>query len=196
MLSRLIAVGLMITIPAFGDDCNPQVIDENVVKDLQQVSSRMNVECPHQVDIKQLCDAVSDQIPETNESSENKFSYQTKIYQASCVTSSDGPEIIKAKVQNFWNRFHGELNCSQLGFSIRNGHILKLAVERNSKDFVNDVVRKWKVSLNHVDPADQKTVLDYIETELAKSKGTTLEPILQRYFTLFRNNGAKFKREL
>ncbi len=197
MLRRFIAFGLLISIPVFAaDDCDPQVIDQNVIRDLQQVSSRINLECPNQVNVTQLCNAVADQIAETNSSSNNKYSYQTKIYQAACVENGDSAEIVQAKVQNFWNRYHSQLNCTQLGFTINNGHILKLAVEKNSRDFINDAIRKWKVSLNHVDSADQRTVLDYIEQELNNSKGTALEPTLQRYFNLFRSNGAKFKREL
>jgi hypothetical protein len=154
------------------------------------------MECPNQINAMQLCNAVSDQLYESDESTGNKYSYQTKIYKGSCVEPGDSQEIIQAKVQIFWNKYHESLNCTQLGFSIKDGHILKLAVERNSKDFINDVIRKWKLSLNHVDPADQKTVLDYIETELVKAKGTPIEPTLQRYFDLFRSHGAKFKREL
>jgi hypothetical protein len=197
MLKRFIAIGLMISIPAFAaDNCDQQVIDQDIVKDLQQVSSRMNVECPNSVNASDLCDAVSGQVLETDSRQTTRYTFQTKILRASCVETSDSPEIVQAKVQNFWNKYHDKLNCSQINFTIRNGHILKLAVERNSRDFINDAVRKWKVNLNHVDPADQKTVLDYIESELTKSRGTSLEPVLQRYFTLFRTNGAKHKREL
>ncbi len=197
MLSRFIAICLMITIPAFAaDECDPQAIDQSVVKDLQQVSSRMNVECPTPVNVANLCMAVGEKYSERNPSLGTKYAYQNQIYRASCVEAGDSEDIIRAKVQHFWNRFHSELSCSPLGFSVRNGHLLKLAVERNSEDFVEEAILDWKVSLNHVDQTDQRTVLDYIDAEVKKASGTTRERILKRYFDLFRENGAKFKREL
>jgi hypothetical protein len=69
-------------------------------------------------------------------------------------------------------------------------------VEKDAKEFVNDVVRRWKVDLNHVDPADGKTALDYIEVELAKAGDSSNAPILRRYYDLFRKHGAKHRREL
>jgi len=196
MLSRIIAFSLLITLPAFaGDECQNIPVSSEIVVQLEGVSKRLNIECPNQVNVSELCHAVGGQLFET-QNTDYKYIYQTKIYRAACVETSDSPEVVRLKVQNFWNKFHSGLNCSQLGFSVRNGHILKLAVERNSRDFINDAIRKWKVSLNHVDDSDQKTVLDYIEAELARAKGTSMEPVIQRYFTLFRSNGAKYKREL
>ena len=197
MLLRIFAFTMLISVPAFADDCAPTVVDPNLLRNLENVSKQLNVDCPGQVNAADLCAAVSSQHLESNPSQNTRYAYQTKIYRAACVNSRvDTPEIIQAKIQNFWNRFHHQLNCSSVDFTVRNGHILKLAVERNSRDFVNDAVRKWKVNLNHLDPSDKKTVLDYIEAEIVKSRGTNLEPVLQRYFTLFRSNGAKFSREI
>lgn len=195
MLSRIFAFTLLVSIPAFADDCQDIPVSPEVVGQLEGVSKRLNMECPNQVNVSELCTAVGDQLAETLNPA-NKYVYQTKIYKAACVEPTDTPEVMRMKVQNFWNKYHSGLNCSQLGFSVRNGHILKLAVEKNSRDFINDAIRKWKISLNHVDPADQKTVLDYISSELDRAKGTSMEPVIQRYFTLFRSNGAKYQREL
>jgi hypothetical protein len=197
MLSRIIAFSLIISIPAFAaDNCDPQVIDQNVIKDLQQVSNRMSMECPNQINVTEFCSAVSAQLSETNPSAGTRFSYQTKIYRASCVESSDSPEVIRAKIQNFWNKYHDELICNQFGSMVKNGNILKLAVEKDSKEFINDAVRRWKVNLNHIDTSDHKTVLDYIDEQLAASHGSALENTLRRYQTIFKSNGAKNSRDL
>lgn len=196
MLSRIFAFTLLISIPAFADDCQDIPVSTEVVGQLEGVSKRLNMECPNQVDVRRLCNAVSEKLGETDTTKGTRFIHQTLINQAACVESGDSPDIIQAKIQNFWNKYHAQLNCTQLGFSITNGHILKLAVEKNSRDFVNDAVKKWKVTLNHVDPVDQKTVLDYIESEMSKARGSNMEPILKRYYDLFRTNGAKLKREL
>jgi hypothetical protein len=194
--AKLFVAAVLLAVPAAADDCTPQLVDPAVRDALVQEAARQGQSCPRALDVEQLCDAVSDQIAETAPGSPNKYSYQSKIHAAACIEPSDAPEMVRGKVQAFWNREHARLNCSQLGYSIRNGHILKLAVERNSKDFVNDAVRKWKLDLNHVDPADGRTVLDYIAEERAKARGTSLDLILQRYDDLFRKNGAKRRSEL
>lgn len=197
MLSRIVAFSLLISIPSFAaDDCDPQVIDPNIVRDLQQVSSRMNVECPNQVNVEELCQFVAENLSETNASQGTRFVYQTRIYRGACVNpQTDSAEVIQAKIQNFWNRYHDKLTCNIPNSIVRDGNILKLAVDRSSTDFINDSVRRWKVNLNHVD-ADNKTVLDFIDEERTKALGTPRHAILNRYFNIFRSNGAKFKREI
>ena len=111
--------------------------------------------CKAQIVPADLCDAVAGQILETDPSRRTHYTFQTKIYAASCVDeSADSAEVIQQKIQAFWLVAEPTLTCSQLNFSVKDGHILKLAVERNSRDFINDVVRKWKLSLNHVDRSD------------------------------------------
>lgn len=198
MLSRIFAITLMMSMSVYAaDECAPQVVDPGVLADLTRVSNELKIECPNQIDSLELCNLVSTQLAESAPNASTRFAYQTRIYRAACVDSSrDSAQVIQQKVQAFWNRYHDQLQCHQLGFSVVNGNILKLAVERNSREFINDAVRRWRVNLNHVDSTDQKTVLDYIQAELVKARGNNMEPVLQRYFTLFRSNGAKFQREL
>lgn len=197
MLSRIIAFTLLVSLPAMAaDDCTPTPVDAGVLRDLTSVSSRLNVECPHQLDVGSLCNAVSDQLQEQNSSAGTRYRYQTMIYQASCIESGDSVDVIKAKIQNFWNKYHDQLACNSLSFSIKNGNILKLAIEMNSRNFINDSVRRWGVNLNHIDSTDHQTVLDYIEAQLRATRGTPREQALQSYFDIFRKNGAKLSREL
>ncbi|MFL5784461.1 MAG: hypothetical protein ACJ76H_07635 [Bacteriovoracaceae bacterium] len=197
MLSRILLLTLMVSMNAFAaDDCSPTVIDPNVLKDLSGVASKMKIECPNQINAAEFCTAVGMQLSETNPANGTRYSYQTKIYKAACVETNDSPEVIQAKIQNFWNRYHDQLVCNQLGSMVKNGNVLKLAVEKNSNEFINDTVRRWHVNLNHVDNSDHKTVLDFIDEQLAQAQGTPLEATLRRYQTLFKNNGAKNSRDL
>lgn len=197
MLSRIVAFSLLISIPVFAaDDCDPQVIDKNVVDDLAQVSKRMNMECPNQVNVAELCMFVAENNRETDASIGTTFAYQSRIFKAACVDPhADSSDVIQAKMQNFWNRYHDKLICNVSNSIVRDGNILKLAVDRSSTDFINDSVRRWKVNLNHID-ADNKTVLDFIDEERTRSAGTPRVAVLNRYFTIFRSNGAKFRREI
>ena len=47
-----------------------------------------------------------------------------------------------------------------------------------------------------IDPADGKSVLDYVEGELEKSRGTSAEPIWQRYRDLLVRFGAMRSADL
>jgi hypothetical protein len=125
------------------------------------------------------------------------YRYQNLVFAASCVLTSDSETIVKAKVQNFWNRYHNVLNCNHFNFNPKNGSVLKLAVARQAEPFIEDALSSWKVGLNHVDQADQLTVLDYIENR-KKDAGasSSFSKTLQRYYERFRAAGAKHKREL
>ena len=197
MLKRIFAFTLLISTTAYAaDTCDSAVIEPGVINSLVGVSERLNTTCPNQLNPGQLCNAVNDQVEETVDNIGTRFNYQTRIYRAACVEQTDSPGVVQAKIQNFWNQYHSELNCNLLGFSVRGGSILKLAVERDSSNFINDAVRRWKVNLNHVDSVDNKTVLDFIEAEMTRSRGTPNENIMRRYHNLFRTNGAKYSREI
>lgn len=126
-----------------------------------------------------------------------QYQYQTMIFSASCVVNSDSDDVIKAKVQNFWNKYHDRLLCNQFNFNPRNGNILKLAVAKQSGRFIADAVSRWQISLNHVDDADHLTVLDYIEQRRASAgENTPYGRTLKRYYDQFKAAGAKHSREL
>lgn len=144
-----------------------------------------------------LCDAVSGQILETDPSHRTVYTYQTQIYAGAGVNeNSDDPEVIKRKIQVFWNANWRELRCSNINFSITNGNILKQAVERNSRNFVNDMVRKWQVDVNVVDPIDGKTLMDYVIEQREVNLGTNLGSVLQYYYIMLSQHGAKRAREM
>lgn len=195
MKLRVIAFGLLISLSGVADDCDPTVVDPGVLKDLGKVAAKMNTECPNQVDVADLCQFVAEKVTETSPGAKTSYVYQSKIYKAACVEAGDSPKVIQAKVQNFWNRYHDKLVCSALNSTVQNGHILKLAVDRSSTEFINDTVRRWRVNLNHVD-SDKKTVLDFIDEERKKAAGTQRLSTLDRYYQIFRTNGAKYSSEI
>jgi hypothetical protein len=146
-------------------------------------------------DVARLCNEVGDQL-QTDEGDGLTYNYERRLKHAACVQKIDSVELEQEKIRRFWSQNQSRLTCTQLGFSVRKGSLLKLAVERNARSFINDAVRRWKVDLNQVDASDGRTVLDYIQDELLKERGTRNEANLQRYFDFFRRFGAKLQREL
>lgn len=99
-------------------------------------------------------------------------------------------------MQRWWSRYQHLLNCNQLGSSVKNGNILRLALEKGANEFINDATRRWRLDLNAVDQHDGATALDYVDRELSKSRGTTSEAIWQRHKNLLIQHGAKPARDL
>jgi hypothetical protein len=156
----------------------------------------------------QLCNAVSDQIlshkglqnmPDDGAflpEGQGFYDFEARMWARAGVMPSDTPEQVRDKMQRYWLTDRSNMGCTQLGFSIKEGNVMKLAIERNSKHVVNDFIRRWNLDMNFIDPADGKTVLDYTEAELVKNRGTPIEPTLQRYRDLLVRTGAKHASEL
>ncbi|MCL9998100.1 MAG: hypothetical protein NBV68_01845 [Erythrobacter sp.] len=100
-----------------------------------------------------------------------------------------------AQIGKMWRDKRTSLRCTQLGFSVTNGSIWKLGVERNSQDFLETALIDWQLSPNDMDCTGE-TPLDYIERELITSKGTSRERFLKSYRDLFIEYGAKRASEL
>ena len=97
-------------------------------------------------------------------------------------------------MQRYWLANRERFICNQLGFSSRSGNIVKLAIERDNREFINDLVRRWGVDLNFVDPSDGRTALDFVEYRLETNDG--LESANDRIRTILLNYGAKRANEL
>jgi hypothetical protein len=155
--------------------------------------SNANAQSDPNLKPEDLCDSVAFEILQTDPSFGTRFTYQSKIYELAGVNiGADTPEVIGEKIRNWWLSRRAEFVCSSINFAIpSNSNLLKLPVESNSRNFFNDMVRKWKVDLNYMDPADGKTVLDFAQDQLEKDKGTVREPVIQYYVTQLLKAGAK-----
>lgn len=161
--------------------------------------------------IEQMCNAVSDQILSDRgvafakehdsdgifpPAGQGMYAYEVILTSAAGATASDTPQQTKTKLQRYWLDNRADFGCSQLGFSIRRGNVAKLAFERASKVVIADFLRRWNLDMNFIDPADGKTVLDYVEGQLAESRGEPIEGLVQRNFDLLVRSGAKRAAEL
>ena len=144
---------------------------------------------------RSLCDFIDSHVTEPS-GSDDYYSYQAKAYQVGKVTSRDSEATIRKKVQHLFVINQAIMDCDDLGFSVSNGSMLKLAVSRRFDDFIQEAVADWQVPLNRIDASDGRTVLDYIDAELAKAMGTPLEKKLRDYRETFRAAGGRTAREL
>ena len=97
--------------------------------------------------------------------------YKEKLLQMSCVDIiKDSPETIKAKVQCMWKKYYAEFGCDNTGFLVPQGNILKYAVNKEFELFIDGVVEDFGLDINIKDPADGKTLLDFVLDEVKRYK--------------------------
>lgn len=123
-----------------------------------------------------------------------RWTHQIWLFEAAGVDAQqDSREVVREKMQHWWSRYQHGFRCNLLNSSGPK-HILKLAVETGSQEFINDVARRWQVDLNFV--SDGGTVMDYIDAELVRARGTPREAIFNEYREIFQRRGALRAQEL
>lgn len=151
-------------------------------------------DCPPPTKLPAICMAISNAQKDT--SGTYQFHYQKLVYDAACVSQADSEEARNAKVQRMWKANEDQLVCNSPRFDVQQGNVLKYAASVRFEDFLFDAAMIWRVDLNRVDPSDGRTVLDYVQKEIDRNKGTSVESKLKSYYDMLRTSGAKHRSEL
>lgn len=159
-----------------------------ITKVAEAVTAEADEECPNARPLRGICDHVI-----TPDFYDNEYSYVTKFKKAACVNPEDSEEISNKKIREAWLKYEDRLICNSMSFAIQGGSILKAAMISSNKDFYHTVI-KWKVNLNRIDPADGKTVLDYIRDEIKKNPPNI--EFYKAYYNVLKDHGAKHRSEL
>ena len=179
-------------------DCDIVSEDEKQVKKMVLLASN-NVEkvCPDPSKLHAICNDIYQKHEDRTPNTPYQFQYERKIYQAACADiENDSEEEAARKIRDMWNKLAPKLTCQDANFNVINGSILKYAVKMNTYDLLDRAVEFWKVNLNSIDSSDQKTLLDYIQSEIEKNKGGTQEQRLKDYYRILKKHGAKHSSEL
>ncbi len=129
-------------------------------------------------------------------------SYKEHLMKMSCVDKKKDSQItINSKIKHTWETYRKDFYCTEDGFSVKEGNILKYSIFHGFPAFVNGVVKNFQLDINFKDPADQKTLLDYIQDEIVMFKKLGFLPSkvkeLEELYTHFRKNlNAKHSNEL
>ena len=146
--------------------------------------------------VGEICQFVAENISESDPAASTRYVYQTRLFRAAGVDPArDDAATIRSKMQTYWNRHRQALVCNVPNSIVRNGSILKLAVDSSNSEFLNDVARRWKLELNQVD-RDGETVLDFVTRELEKAAGSPRADTLRRYRNILESAGARRARDL
>lgn len=153
--------------------------------------------CHNPKAIRNICMMVESRSKDPNPLGHYEYTFQRKLLDAACVDwPNDSEEVIAFKVRRMWLIFENtHLVCNSVKFDTTNGNILKFAVASRF-DHVIFNATQWGVHLNRIDEVDKLTVLDYVENQLKKHKGTVTESTLRKYYKQLRDAGAKYSWEL
>lgn len=144
-----------------------------------------------------LCNDVNNKTLSNINPDEYNYEYERKFYVAAGVNfKRDNLVEASAKLKTLWEENSALFVCSSTNFSVPNGDLLKYAIETRSFGLVEDAMGPWHLDLNRIDPADCRTLLDFVELKLIQNHGTHLEPILRGYATRLRQAGAKRASEI
>ena len=124
--------------------------------------------------------------------SKNSARYEWRVETAAGVLPSDSAAEIRAKASAMFAEFQPQ--CS--GFNVSRGGVLKYAVASRTYDFVYLAVSRWGFDLNVIDASDGRTVLDYVNDEMAKNLGRPAEAEFVSYRDLLTRAGARTTAQL
>lgn len=135
------------------------------------------------------------------EGSQFGFQFQEDLWEMSCAkVGVDTPEQAKKKIQCMWNKYKEEFRCyGHSDVTLHNANVLKFSVDTGYSEFLFTAIKKYELDVNFKDPTDNKTILDFVESELAfyrKSTFTAKADEYQRSYDLLIKYGAKRAKDL
>ncbi|TDP00711.1 hypothetical protein [Flavobacterium sp. 245] len=163
-------------------------------------------DCRHQItelDIALLCFNVEDMYEADEPEKGFTFAFEESLWKMSCaVPGVDTREEAIMKVQCMWNKYRERIRCYVHPTSIAvNKNITKFSLDINNTVFIYQAVRKYNLDMNFLDPADNKTFLDFVEER--EEYFRTITPVditkadeYQKIYQLLKTHGAKHCREL
>lgn len=106
------------------------------------------------------------------------------------------------KVARMWDKYRECFRCSFHTDSVANEkNILKFSIDSGFTVFISEAVKKYNLDVNFIDPADGKTVMDFLKDQIriiGNCPPVNHAKITEynRLYTMLRNHGGKHAREL
>ena len=151
--------------------------------------------CPAPEKLIGLCGAVENIRNDPSDRDPFEYTYERIVAEAACADPTrEPPDLVREKIKAMWSRYESELTCNT--FDVTNGNVLKLAVNVDEWQFLDDAMKKWGVNLNRIDPSDGRTVLDYIDYRKTLYEGSDIGIMLDAYHRKLVKYGAKHASEL
>lgn len=148
--------------------------------------------CSHGPDLSKLarlCSVVFDRT-RAAPASGYRFEYERLVSEAACVSPTDDEPAKISKIQSLWRNNQSAFKCNSTDFDVSDGSILKYSVSSRSFNFINTAISKWKLDLNFHD-RDGQTVYDYVQGQIDRNRGSSIESVLKDYLQKIEDGGGK-----
>jgi hypothetical protein len=130
------------------------------------------------------------------------YVYQENLWELSCVKPNESIEIAKIKIQCMWSKYRQNFRCFGYPDSIATDlNILKFSLDTGFTAFISEAVKKYNLDMNFKDPADNKTILDFIKDQIkiiGNSPPVDNAKITEynRLYKMLQDQGAKHGKDL
>lgn len=147
-------------------DCQTSSSFEKNLDDLNEVTSKVNEgQCPKPTEqqFKNVCHGIYN--TKTIEKPGFSYTYQEELWRISCADpDKDTIETARTKVQSMWLKYRQDFRCYNYPTSVATDkNVLKFSMDNNFAGFIYEAVKRYKLDLNFKDPADQKTIMDFLK---------------------------------
>jgi hypothetical protein len=104
---------------------------------------------PTPLQVADMCMFVAENNLETDSAHSTRWAWRTRFFRAAGVdAAADDVATIRAKMQRWWSANQERLLCNVPNSIVRDGSILRLAVDSSGSDFITDAVRRWRIDHN------------------------------------------------
>lgn len=104
------------------------------------------------------------------EEGENRFAFafQHDLWELACAHPSyNSFEVAKVKIQIMWLKSRESFNGISYVSSLASGlNVVKLDAEMSVQRLIYEATRKYHLDMNFIDPADNKTLMDFIRDQI------------------------------
>jgi hypothetical protein len=126
--------------------------------------------------------------------------YQELMWKISCADpKKDSKEVAYQKIRCMWNKYRVEFRCfGYTGVSAADTNVANFSIDTGFSTFLVAAVKRWKLDMNFIDPADGETLMDFLlmRRESYKNNYTAKYEEYDRIYKLLEKNGAKHAKDL
>jgi hypothetical protein len=183
-------------------ECNKTTMLDKNLSELEAVAESIK-DCPTPTkdQFTSVCQAIYDK--EVYEGSGSfSYVYQENLWELSCAKPNESLESAKIKIQQMWNKHRQDFRCHGYASSVATElNVTKFSVDTGFTAFLSEAVKKYNLDMNFKDPADNKTVLDFIKDQVTIISNTP--PVKEakiteynRLYKMLEMNGARQAKDL
>jgi hypothetical protein len=123
-----------------------------------------------------LCSTIERKGLDEDDNSPHTYLYERVLWDiVGADPAHDSIPSMRSRVQAMWNAHYAMFRCTTTGLT--EGSVLRYALKKDFIEFLDDLVRNYRININVVDPADSMTVLDWACDQWRQATGSEVQRI-------------------